>query len=160
VANAQWTLEVFQTDDGAEPFTRFIDKELSDDEFAALDAALKQVLAVMGLELAKTEWLKALGDGLYEFRLRHTADEIRHMFGGSASKVQERHVDILLRVFVHFFGQRVILLLSGYDKGDDSSERRQQREITEARKYLKQWKLQERRSKAASKKLPGHGGRR
>ena len=154
MANGQWTLEVFETDDGIEPFTRFINKELSDEQFTALDTALKQILAVMGLELTKTEWLKALGKGLYEFRLRHTADEVRHMFGGSESKGQEKHIDILLRVFVHFYGQRVILLLSGYDKGDDPSERRQQREITEARKHLKQWELQERRTKAASKKLP------
>ena len=36
---------------------------------------------------------------------------------------------ILLRVFVHFHGSRVILLLGGYDKGKDPSEKKQQREI-------------------------------
>ena len=50
---------------------------------------------------------------------------------------------VLLRLFVHFHGQRVILLLHGYDKGADDSPRRQQREIAEARKRLCAWKRAE-----------------
>jgi hypothetical protein len=43
---------------------------------------------------------------------------------------------ILLRVFCHATGARVILILEGYDKGKDPSPRRQQREITRARAHL------------------------
>ena len=50
---------------------------------------------------------------------------------------------VLLRVFVHFHGQRVILLLHGYDKGADDSPRHQQREIAVARKRLGAWKRAE-----------------
>lgn len=69
-----WTLQPFEADDGTMPFQRFID-ELSDFKFVALDTALKRVLSVRGIELARTEWLKALGDGLHEFRVRHAAAE-------------------------------------------------------------------------------------
>jgi hypothetical protein len=76
---SEWTLEVFTTDDGFEPFVTFAD-ELSDVAFAALDAALQHVLVVRGIDLAGTEWLRPLGQGLHEFRVRHAADEIARMF--------------------------------------------------------------------------------
>ncbi len=42
----------------------------------------------------------------------------------------------MLRVFFCTAGRKIILLLSGYDKGRDSSGRRQDREISRARKLL------------------------
>jgi hypothetical protein len=48
-------------------------------------------------------------------------------------------------VFVHFHGDRAILLIGGYDKGADPKERRQQREIGEARRLLAQFKQRKRR---------------
>ena len=63
------------------PFERFAD-DLSDFKFSALHTAIDRVLSVRGIDLARTEWLKALGKGLHEFRVRHDADEIAHMFGG------------------------------------------------------------------------------
>lgn len=141
-----WTPEPFEADDGSVPFETFI-QDLSDFKFVALDTAIERVLAVRGLELARTEWLKALGDGLHEFRVRHDADEIARMFGGRAPEVASRPEKVLLRIFVHFYGQRVILLLGGYDKGDDPNERRQQREIADARKLLRQFKERQRRER-------------
>jgi hypothetical protein len=141
-----WTPEPFEADDGSVPFETFI-HDLSDFKFVALDTAIQRVLAVRGLELARTEWLKALGDGLHEFRVRHDADEIARMFGGPAPEVASRPEKVLLRTFVHFYGQRVILLLGGYDKGDDPNERRQQREIADARKLLRQFKERQQRER-------------
>jgi hypothetical protein len=115
MAEREWNLEVFATDTGIEPFSVFAD-ELEDFEWAALDAALRAVLAVRGLDLVRTEWLKSLGQGLHEFRIRHDAGEIAHRFGGGPRSGRgPRHV-ILLRVFVHFHGDRVILLLSARDR--------------------------------------------
>jgi hypothetical protein len=48
-------------------------------------------------------------------------------------------------LFVHFHGQRVVLLLDGYDKREDSTSRRQQREIAAARKILRAWKMRQAR---------------
>jgi hypothetical protein len=59
----------------------------------------------------------------------------------------ERPARVLLRVFVHFYGDRVILLLGGYDKRRDPSGRRQQREIKEARRLLTQFKERQRRTR-------------
>jgi hypothetical protein len=51
---------VFEADDGTVPFERFV-SDLSDVKFAALAAAMQRVLAVRGIDLVRTEWLKALG---------------------------------------------------------------------------------------------------
>lgn len=139
-----WTLEPFEADDGTVPFERFTE-ELPNLKFAALDAAMELVLAVRGLELARTEWLKALGEGLHEFRVRHDSQEIARMFGGDETPGSGARQTVLLRVFVHFYGAKVVLLLGGYDKGADSSERRQQREIREARRLLTQFRERQRR---------------
>ena len=139
-----WTLEPFEADDGSVPFQVFVE-ELSDFKFVALDTALERVLAARGLDLARTEWLKALGEGLHEFRVRHDAGEIAGMFGGDAPDVSAPEEKVLLRVFVHFYGDKVVLLLGGYDKGKDPNDRRQQREIAAARKLLTQFKERQRR---------------
>jgi hypothetical protein len=144
--SGSWTPEPFEADDGSIPFQRFIDG-LSDFAFVALDVAIDRVLTVRGIELIRTEWMKALGEGLHEFRVRHDADEIAHMFGGDAPAVNGRPEKVLLRVFVHFYGEHVVLLLGGYDKGNDPKERRQQREIAEARRLLRQFKARQRRER-------------
>ena len=146
-----WTLDAFEADDGTVPFQRFIDN-LSDFKFAALDAAITRVLAVRGLELVRTEWLRALGEGLHEFRVRHDADEIVHMVGGEVASGTEAPEAVLLRVFVHFHGARVILLIGGYDKGSDPSERRQQREIRVARRLLTQFQERQKQERARTRK--------
>jgi hypothetical protein len=68
------------------------------------------VLAVRGIELTRTEWLRALGDGLHEFRVRHDREEIAHMFGAEPATLSTPPEAILLRVFVHFHGQKVVPL--------------------------------------------------
>ncbi|MDA8296245.1 MAG: hypothetical protein M0004_06605 [Actinomycetota bacterium] len=155
-----WAVEVFTADDGSEPCTTFAE-ELDDFTWVALDAAITHVLAVRGIELGRTEWLKPLGEGLHEFRVRHDAAEIANMFGGEDADDAANAVSppraVLLRVFVHFYGDRVILLLSGYDKGADPSDKRQQREIARARKYLTAWHEQRKRQRKAERRQPGAG---
>jgi hypothetical protein len=138
-----WSVEVFEADDGTVPFERFAE-DLPGFKFHALDMAVERVLAVKGLDLVRTEWLKPLGGGLHEFRIRRNAAEIARRFGGDPGRSAWRG-KVLLRVFVHFHGDRVILLLGGYDKGADPKERRQQREIGEARRLLAQFKQCQRR---------------
>lgn len=84
--SGEWTPEPFEADDGTIPFQRFID-DLSDFKFVALETAIDRVLSVRGIDLARTEWLKPLGEGLHEFRVRHDADEVARMFGGDAPEV-------------------------------------------------------------------------
>jgi hypothetical protein len=141
-----WRIEAFEADDGTVPFERFA-MELPDFKWSALFLALERVLAVRGLDLARHEWLKPLGDGLHEFRIRHEAPTIMRMSGGDPGKAATLRGRVLLRVFVHFYGDKVILLLGGYDKGGRPSQRRQQRQIAEARRMLAQFKERKRRQR-------------
>lgn len=149
MANA-CTPEPFEADDGFVPFEHFLKRDCTAFKAEAMLKAIEHVLAVRGMALVGTEWLKNLGRGLYEFRVRHTADEIGQMFGPEAPVDRSGAPEaVMLRLFVHFYGDRVVLLLGGYDKGGDPSERRQQREIAEARKFLAEFKEQQRRQKKA-----------
>jgi hypothetical protein len=60
-----WKIDIYESELGDQPYSRFTGRELSDTQWAALDAALTLVLAPIGLDLIKTDWLKALGKGLY-----------------------------------------------------------------------------------------------
>jgi hypothetical protein len=53
--------------------------------------------------------------------------------------------EVLLRMFFAAYGEKVVLVLGGYDKGHDSSPRRQAREIDQARKRLRSFKLRQER---------------
>ena len=114
-------------------------------KYDLLDTAISHVLAVRGIDLVRTEWLKALGQGLHEFRVGHEADEVARMFGADPPGVEAPREKVLLRVFVHFYGDKIVLLLGGYDKGRDPKENRQQREIAQARKLLAQFTKRKRR---------------
>ena len=122
-----------------------MESDLSDVELAALLSALEHVLSHRGIGVCGTEWGKQLGGGLFEFRIRHTASEIARMHGEPVEGGKPEKV--LLRVFCHAYGAKVVLLLNGYDKGADPSERRQQREIAVARKRLTRFQAERSRSR-------------
>lgn len=73
-----------------------------------------------GIGVCQGRWGKQLGQGLAEFRIGE----------------DDGQSEIVLRVFFHAFGDRRVLILNGYDKGEDPSARRQQAEIREARRRL------------------------
>jgi hypothetical protein len=139
---AMWTVEMYADSRGHCPAERWLDS-LPVAKFAAIDAAIHHLLERQGLDLAGSSWLKPLKQGLYEFRVRSTAAEIVRMYGDAGHVPPEDSENILLRVFVAFHGNRVVLLLDGYDKGADPSPKRQQREIAAARKLLTEWKAQQ-----------------
>jgi hypothetical protein len=47
---------------------------------------------------------------------------------------------ILLRIFVAFEGEKVVVLLGAYDKGKNDKQGFQQAQIEVVRKRLKEWK--------------------
>jgi hypothetical protein len=139
----------FYEEDGRQPFRRFLDG-LDLIKRLAMVAAIEQVLTKQGVDVCRSSWGKTLGQGLFEFRVRHTAAEIRGMFGGDPLGPGDHERPpgkILLRAFCHAYGDRIVLLLGGYDKGVDSSKRRQQEEIKIARKRLRAFKASQRRRK-------------
>lgn len=131
-----------------------MESDLTDLELAALLSGLEHVLSHRGIAVCDTEWGKQLGGGLFEFRIRHTAAEIERMFaggppGGKGGKV-------LIRVFCHAYGSKIVLLVNGYDKAADPSDKRQQREIAVARKRLAEFEERQARERKAQRR----GGRR
>lgn len=142
-----WEVEFYSDANGREPCREWADG-LSPQKSAAFIEAVRLVLAPRGLDVVETEFGKALGDGLYELRVRWTAAEIRQKLGGLPPKEVGRHPEkILLRVFFCTAGRKVILLMSGYDKARDPSDRRQRREIAKARKLLRAHREAGRRQK-------------
>lgn len=107
----------------------------------AATAALEEILAHQGVNVCKTEWGKALGEGLFELRIRRPAKQILALVGSpKAEDEEDSNEKLLLRIFFHPYGQRLIVLLGGYDKHERPSEHHQQQQIAIARKRLKQWK--------------------
>lgn len=117
----------------------------------ALDTALELVLASRGLDVVGTEFGKALGKGLYEFRLRWSAQEVAGKVGAALATPAPETESILLRVFFCTSGSKIILLLSGYDKATDSASHRQDKEIAAARKLLTAHREAEKRARASQR---------
>jgi phage-related protein len=115
-----YTLEFYQDANGRQPVLRWIKDELTPEERRTVGAAMREILQEHGVNVCGTSFGRHLGQGLFEFRLREEG--------------------LLVRVFCHAYGNRVILLLGAYDKGSDASKKRQDEEIAIARARLEQWK--------------------
>jgi hypothetical protein len=96
--------------------------------------AIEHVLAADGLALAKTPWLKSLGAGLWEFRIGSSLSSV--LKKALAEPIGHRgNIKILVRVFVAFRGEQIILI-SCFDKLPHGGGKRQNKAITEARSLL------------------------
>ena len=132
----RFTIEFYEDEHGDSPVLRWLRDELTPTQRRAIGVAVREFLQEEGIGVCRSSYGKQLGDGLFEFRLRHDAAEILRSVGKSA-RPEPSGERILLRVFCHAYGDRIVLLLGGYDKGADPSPKRQQREIVGARKRLK-----------------------
>ncbi|WP_320669572.1 hypothetical protein [Patulibacter defluvii] len=132
---ARFRLEFYADATGDQPVLRWLRDELTPTQRRAIGVALREILEIEGVGVCRGSYGKQLGGGLFEFRLCHDAGEILRSVGKPA-RAEPHGERVLLRVFCHAYGDRLILLLGGYDKGADPSTRRQQREIAEARSRL------------------------
>ena len=135
----RYAIEFWEDEQGRKPVLEWIRRELTREQRAALGKAMQHVLESMGVSVCGTQFGKHLGEGLCEFRLRYNLAELRRRFEADARQADapESPEEILLRVFFHAHGDKIVLLLHGYDKAADPSKRRQQREIAEARRRLR-----------------------
>lgn len=101
---------------------------------------MSEILQMIGKDVCESEYGKNLGGGLYEFRLRQDSDEIIAKFTKKTPDGERDESKILLRVFFHPHGNHLLLLLAGYDKSKDASDRREDKEIGLARKRLTQYR--------------------
>ena len=143
-----WTIEFFEDDQGRQPAREWL-QSLDGLKRASAIAAIEIILMERGLDVCATEYGKQLGSGLFEFRVRHDEAVIR---GKAGQEDQGERREVLLRIFCHAYGQRIVLLLGGYDKGTDPSTRRQSREIESARGRLRSFRLRQQRERAATKR--------
>lgn len=131
----RFELRFYEDELGRSPVLRWLREELTPTQRRAIGVAMAEILQAEGVGVCRTGYGKQLGDGLFEFRLRHDAAEILRSLGKPA-RLETTGERILLRVFCHAHGDRIVLLLGGYDKSTDPSLKRQQREIATARQRL------------------------
>jgi hypothetical protein len=143
MSDPQWTLEFYE-EGGREPVLDFL-RDLDEFKEQALAAALRNVLAYEGTAVCGSSWGKWIpgAKGIFEFRVRHDAATILRERGVPVpDELDESHSGILLRVFCHAHGRKVVLLLAAYDKGKEPSAKRQNAEIKRAKQRLTRWKAQ------------------
>jgi hypothetical protein len=131
-----YKLEFFAEDDGTEPVLAWIKDDLTAAQRQAIGTAMRRILQANGVQVCSTPWGRQLGGGLFEFRVRRTGEQMINAGWAKPGSIDPSE-RILLRVFCHAHGDKLILLLGGYDKGSAPSSRRQQREINTARRRLR-----------------------
>jgi len=131
-----YEIEFYEDVNGDAPVLRWLREELTPTKRRALGTAMLRTLQELVVAVCGTEYGKQLGAGLFEFRLRGR-DLAPIASPGTA--VDPAEAKLLLRVFCHAYGDRIVLLLGGYDKGEHPSARRQATEIAVARARLKDW---------------------
>ncbi len=130
-----YQLEFYEDAAGDCPVRRWLAEELTRTQRFALGQAMREQLQAKGVRVCATAFGKQLGKGLFEFRLRRDTSAL-----GLPGSLPAGSSRILLRVFCHAYGDRIVLLLGGYDKGADPSPRRQGKEIAIARDRLSDWR--------------------
>ena len=149
-----WHVEFYADEQGREPCREWAER-LSPTKKAAFIAAVEVVLTPQGINVASNEFGRALGGGLYELRIRQTATEIRQRVAAlSSGEVDYPPEAVLLRVFFCTAGHKLILLMSGYDKGQNPSDRRQNREIENARRLMRAHAEQRSRAAKTARRQP------
>ena len=139
-----YTIEFYaDPETGREHVREWIKQDLTPFQRRSVGIAMSEILEVNGINVCDTEYGKNLGQGLFEFRLRHGADDIVAMFTTKTPDERDKE-PILLRVYCHAYGDKIVLLLAGYDKQADASKKRENQEIKLARKRLTEFKQQRR----------------
>ena len=143
------------------PVYRWLTEELSELACELVGAAIREILQAEGPNVCETRFGRQLGKGLFEFRLdgdpQPWIDEARKRRGKKPRQLEEPDGEVLYRIFCHAHGDKIILLLGAYDKGQDTSKKRQTAEIETARKRLRKWQEEERAAtaRADAAKRPG-----
>jgi len=139
VPGPTYTLEFYEDEQGNEPVLQWL-RQLSPRKRRAMGVAMFEILQHEGPKVVGTNFGKAVGGGVFEFRLDQDAAQILARKGKPASAETFEPAKILLRVFCHAHGDRIVLLLAGYDKGERSSARHQQEQIELAKSRFRDWK--------------------
>jgi hypothetical protein len=157
-----YKIEWYQDSGGDAPVHRWLTEELSDEARGLVGAAILEILQADGPDVCGTRFGRQLGEGVFEFRLdgdpQPWIDAARRRRGKVPKGLGLRGgAKVQYRLFCHAHGDKLILLLGAYDKGQDVSKKRQQEEIRTAKARLKMWEQQQRDKARASSKRPFKG---
>jgi hypothetical protein len=145
-----YELEFFTEDDGTKPVLTWIRNDLTAAQRRAIGTAMRRVLQVNGIGVCSSAWGRRLGGGLFEFRVRLTGRQMLNEGWAKPGSIDASE-RVLLGVFRHAYGNRLILLLGGYDKGSAPAKSRQTSEIMTARARLRRHR---------ARRMAGHQGER
>jgi len=137
---ADYEIEFYEEPGGRKPVYDWVTKELSAADRRSIGLAMREILQKQGIGVCGTAFGRQLGEGLFEFRLRQNAEQILRLVGKEPKQKSSQETRPLLRVFCHAYGNKIILLLGGYDKGADPSVKRQNEEIRTARQRLAEFR--------------------
>lgn len=151
--SSKWTVEYYVTSAGTTPVLEWL-RKLPEAKRAAWLAFVDFALVPMGKDIQQSSYVKALGQGLFELRVDHDAAELAKVFGADVAEqgatTGPPAGGILLRVFCTFHGDKIVLLLSGLDKGADPKA--QPRAIRAARSLLAEWQAEQAKARRKSKR--------
>lgn len=143
-----WRVEFFEDEHGRQPVREWL-QSLDSAKRAAAIAAIEVYLGERGLDVCSTEHGKHLGKGLFEFRIRHDANVIR---GRARQAGAGQRPEVLLRIFCHAYGDRIVLMLGAYDKGIAPGAKRQNHQIEIARARLRSFQLRLKRQRTGDRR--------
>ena len=138
MARSNYTLEFYESPDGTLPVLDWL-RSLSPTQKRAVGQAMNKVLQRDGIGVCGTEFGTQIGKGLFEFRARLSSADIL-----APGETDADPWEMVVRIFCHAHGNKLILLLGSYDKAKDPSRKRQQSEIETARKRLVEWRRRKR----------------
>jgi len=137
---ADYEIEFYEEPGGRKPVYDWITKDLSPADRRSLGVAMREILQKQGIDVCGSAFGRQLGEGLFEFRLTQNAEQVLRLVGKAPKEESAEQRRPLLRVFCHAYGNKIILLLGGYDKGSDPSAKRQNEEIRMARQRLAEFR--------------------
>lgn len=153
MAGPTYTLEFYEDANGDEPVLRWL-RSLTPRKRRAMGVALFEILQHEGPNVVGSNFGKPIGGGIFEFRLDQDATQVLARKGKAGKPEPGGPAKILLRLFCHAHGNKILLLLAGYDKGTRPSARQQQEQIQLAKERLKDWKAREAERTPKMRRVP------
>ncbi len=154
---APWTIDFWEDDDGNKPVLNWIKNDLTPTQRRALGSAMRHVLQQHGLDVCDGHWGSWVETNIAEFRLHMTGEEVVNAGWATADQIDTSET-VFLRVFFHAHGDKIILLLEGYDKGAAPAKSIQTEKIKIAKLRLTAWRLREQKAKKARRRGAAEDG--
>ena len=164
LVSPKYKIEWYQTAAGDAPVHRWLTQDLSEEARELVGAAVLEILQADGPDVCGSRFGRQLGDGVFEFRLdgdpQPWIDEARIRRGKVPKGQGVKGAKVQYRIFCHAHGDKIILLLGAYDKGQDVSKKRQREEIAIAKVRLKDWEQRRRVRSQSRMAQPSARGRK